>query len=135
LLLDTFEPAAKSTSSNAAVSKPAKQNVPSEETQMQMLNEIEGASGWNEVSTKGKKAKGKTTQISNSSSTVDLTSGNSSAVQAAAPKKSQPKPQPISNGSAPKKSAHTNGFAALEAATTYSSSTKGHPDDSDWAVV
>jgi len=133
-LLDTFEPETKSASSNVSAPKPAKENVPSEEIQMQMLNEMEGVSGWNEVS-KGKKAKGKTAQMSSSSSTVDLTNGMASAIQPAAPKKTQPKAQLVNNGTAPKKSAQTNGFAALEAATTYSSSAKGHPDDSDWAVV
>jgi len=140
-LLDTFEQEAAPT---PATTKPASKksitdDIPSEESQMQMLNEIDGNSGWNEVS-KGKKVKGKATngqlvgdQASNASSSIDLTNGITSAVQAAVlPSK---KGQPTSNGgAAPKKTSYTNGFAALQAATSYNTS-RGHPDDSDWAVV
>lgn len=137
-LLDTFEQEVTPVAKKPSASKSASQSIPSEETQMQMLNVMEGNSGWNEVP-KGKKAKGKATtglqvsgNASNASSSVDLTNGVASAIQATTlPKKSQP----VNNAPAPKKNSYTNGFAALEAATAYSSSAKGHPDDSDWAVA
>ncbi len=139
-LLDTFDhDGLSSTSSNepttnttspATAPSTLDQDHASEETQTQMLNEMNGDAGWNEVTIKGKKGKRKTqapdilaessakeTYHHGIASTSDLMNGGLKT-----------------STSAPKKNSAFNGFAALEAATGYTSGTKGHPEDSDWAV-
>ncbi len=139
-LLDTFdhdgvsttssnEPTTNTTSPETAPST-LDQDHPSEETQIQMLNEMNGDAGWNEVTIKGKKGKrktqapdilaessGKETNLHGTASASDLMNGGLKTTT-----------------SAPKKNSAFNGYAALELATGYTSGTKGHPEDSDWAV-
>ncbi|KAI9712943.1 MAG: hypothetical protein M1828_001502 [Chrysothrix sp. TS-e1954] len=148
-LLDTLEHDAVSTSSS---NEPAahhmtpstspsthEQELPSEETQMQMLSQMNGDAGWNEV-TKPKKGKKKNTNATTSPERQQKE--NLPKAAAAKPKNqysgisttdliSQGVKTP---GQPSKKAASTNGFAALEAATGFTPGSKGHPEDSDWAV-
>ena len=143
-LLDTFEHDAVSTSSsNELATNPMtpstsastlEQEMPSEEVQMQMLNQINGDAGWNEV-TKPKKGKKNNTNATASperlpKENIPKPKGQYAGISTTDLISKQAKiPQPPSA-----KAASTNGFAALEAATGFTPGRKGHPEDSDWAV-
>lgn len=84
-----------------------------------------GATGWSEVST-SKKAKKKTT-------VVDGASGEISQPITTSQKEVSSKPTTATIAPAKAKSS-TNGYAALMEETNFTPRTKGHPEDSDWAV-
>ena len=85
-----------------------------------------GATGWSEVST-SKKAKKKTT-------VVNGTSGETSQPVMTAQKEVSNKPASAASAAPAKTKSSTNGYAALMEETSYTPRTKGHPEDSDWAV-
>jgi hypothetical protein len=135
-LLDTFEQSAvpTTTSGAAGTSKPSAtgttwgREVPSEEEQMRMINEMEEDSSWNTVP-KGRKGKKKNVDAGEAA-------GNESNAEA-------PAVQPPASAPAEEKKAanDSNPYASLTNGSTdtlpkpASYTTNRHPNDSDWAVV
>ncbi|KAI9670620.1 MAG: hypothetical protein M1831_005840 [Alyxoria varia] len=153
-LLDTFDQDAPSTSSSEQPAQPPangrkipnlQQDLPSEEEQMEAIQQM---NGWNEVTKKGKKknsaapstppvepgTKENTKQNDYATtSTHDLVSGHVQGPSPAyVPSKAKASQQNPTNKDA--KSSSSNAYAALEAATSFAAGEKAHPADSDWAV-
>ncbi|KAI9819975.1 MAG: hypothetical protein M1827_006545 [Pycnora praestabilis] len=135
-LLDTFDQKdsnnnyASSTGTSGRTSQAARRwesDLPSEEEQMKMINEMNSDDGWNTVP-KGKKGK----------KTVPGPHGNTNGNDSSDAGLSQSKPT-SDDYSRAVKAAHTEdggdeGWSASNSAATLSSG-NGHVNDSDWAVV
>ena len=137
-LLDTFEQESSSTgsgklqsnASTTSASSIADYGLPSEETQMEMLDQM---NGWNEVPKTKRKHRKATAPGSPPTEPGVKESNNMSSYDAMSTSDLLGGTLKASAKSASNK-AGSNGFAALEAATKYNPGGKSHPDDSDWPV-
>ncbi|KAI4251135.1 MAG: hypothetical protein LQ352_005040 [Teloschistes flavicans] len=162
-LLDTFENSTKpATNGHHDESKnaPAKNanvlggEIPSEEEQLRILNELEGSGGWNTVQKGGKSKKknaanGKENerQMSKASATMSGTDGNSTATTSddaigqPTPSQSQTEDEKPKPSETQKEDLDTTVWdqSNIHLHPEYDSrvpyALTGHPDDSDWAVV
>lgn len=124
-LLDTFDKYGSSkaeTSENggggvSAVTKAWERDLPSEEDQLRMINEMNGDDGWNTVQ-KGKKGK---TKVGNITATNSESSDGGIAS--------------ASNGLSNPLSERSGDMEGLNITNGYGSSAPSNPNDSDWAVV
>ncbi|KAI9869599.1 MAG: hypothetical protein M1830_005313 [Pleopsidium flavum] len=124
-LLDTFDEkgSGKDETNNiggdgvSATTKAWARDLPSEEDQLRMINEMNGDDGWNTVQ-KGRKGKTKAGNI---------TATNSESSDGGIASASNGLSNPLSERSGDMESSHiTNG---------YGSAAPSNPNDSDWAVV